>query len=461
MLVLQVLHAAHDDLGHNGFPRTYAALKRVFYWKGMKENIRDHCNMCATCTLHRSENIKFERKIFHPSLLPMDLICMDLIGEFHPPTSHGHHYALTAVCMLTGFTWCIPLKTKTAEEDAKAYLDHIYILFGGSIKILTDNGTEFKNKLFKEVITKLSMEFSIHSPLYRPQSNGKIEGFHRFLKACIAKHINHGLEWDELTPMATACYNFFPNCSVRESAFFIMFRRNPINKLNMMLHAARRYFHDDNGLPNLEALKNIYQVVAQQLLNSRERYIKKHHNQQPSVPQLQAGDLILIKNHTAKSFEPKYKGNYRVVKIHGNNMEIWDFRGNISMVHVTDVKRTTLMEQVADDYEQLGKQGRFSKKCIPRGYIPDLDWTTIHEDLDQPIRPVKQEEDPTETLQPQLHPQRYRDHQVVVLDPKPSSKLPPYSRDNWNAIHQQWIHWNAIQLKQRSVKCKLLQKFII
>ena len=51
----------------------------------------------------------------------------------------------------------------------------------------------------------------------------------------------------------------------------------------MMLHSARRYFHDDNGLPNLEALKNIYQVVAQQLLNSREHYVKKHHNQQPSV----------------------------------------------------------------------------------------------------------------------------------------------------------------------------------
>ena len=123
-----------------------------------------------------------------------------------------------------------------------------------------------------------------------------------------------------------------------------------MNKLNMMLHATRRYFHDDNGLPNLEALKNIYQVVAQQLLNCRERYIKKHHNQQPSEPQLQAGDLVLIKNHTAKSFEPKYKGNYRIVKVHGNNVEIWDYRGNISVVHVTDMKRITLMEQVADDY---------------------------------------------------------------------------------------------------------------
>ena len=43
VLVLQVLHAAHDNLGHKGFLRTYAALKRVFYWKGMKENITSKC----------------------------------------------------------------------------------------------------------------------------------------------------------------------------------------------------------------------------------------------------------------------------------------------------------------------------------------------------------------------------------------------------------------------------------
>ena len=50
---------------------------------------------------------------------------MDLIGEFHPPTSRGHRYALTAVCMLTGFTWCVPLKKKTVEEVAK----HIWTTF--------------------------------------------------------------------------------------------------------------------------------------------------------------------------------------------------------------------------------------------------------------------------------------------------------------------------------------------
>ena len=70
------------------------------------------------------------------------------------------------------------------------------------------------------------------------------------------------------------------------------------------------------------------------------------------------------------------------------------------MVHVTDVKKVTLTEQVADDYKNLGKQGRFSKKCIPSGYIPDFDWTTIHNDQDQPIKPIQQQDPAEDTTTP-------------------------------------------------------------
>ena len=70
------------------------------------------------------------------------------------------------------------------------------------------------------------------------------------------------------------------------------------------------------------------------------------------------------------------------------------------MVHITDVKKITLMEQVADEYEQLGKEGRFSKKCIPRGYIPDFDSTTIHQNQDQPIKPIKQQDPIKDTTTP-------------------------------------------------------------
>ena len=58
----------------------------------------------------------------------MEFIAMDLIGEFHPASSKGNRYALTAICMLTGFTFCIPLKSKKAEDVVTAYLNHIWTL---------------------------------------------------------------------------------------------------------------------------------------------------------------------------------------------------------------------------------------------------------------------------------------------------------------------------------------------
>ena len=81
----------------------------------------------------------------------MEFISMDLIGEFYTPTSEGHHYALTVMDMLTGFIFWSPLENKRAEEVIQAYLNEFYYRFEGSRKILSDNGTEFKNKVFKEV----------------------------------------------------------------------------------------------------------------------------------------------------------------------------------------------------------------------------------------------------------------------------------------------------------------------
>ena len=78
----------------------------------------------------------------------------------------------------------------------QAYVDEVYAKFGGSVKILSDNGIEFKNQLFMDVATQLHVELKVYSPPYHPQSNGKIEGFHNFLKACMSKHVSKSLEWD-------------------------------------------------------------------------------------------------------------------------------------------------------------------------------------------------------------------------------------------------------------------------
>ena len=322
---------------------------------------------------------------------------MDLIDEFHLPSSQGNCYALMGVCMPMGFTWCIPIKSKKAVDVLRAYMQLVYSVFGGSTKILTDNGTEFKNEVFRDMLQKLGTEKLIHSPPYRPQSNGRIEGFHRYLKACIAKHMRNGLEWDQIMAMATAAYNYFPNMSAKELAFFLMYGRDPVNKLSSILNAPRRYLGNETALPDLEALKNMYQIVAQQLYNSRQHYIKDNkYNKYNKVTDhgILVGDLVLVKDHTAKSFEPQYKEDYCVVQIYGTNaLQVFDKRGKLHNVHITDVKRVNMTEKVTTQLKEIYNKGRKAKSLIPQGIIPDLGWNTDQQGMNwQPLPKEKQPE---------------------------------------------------------------------
>ena len=102
-----------------------------------------------------------------------------------------------------------------------AWRNHIAFPFRVSRKILTDNGTEFKNSLFAEVAKELGLERKIYSPPYRPQSNGVLEGFHKFLKSSFSKHISRHKEWDDVAAMAAASYNYMPNQHSKEAPFFV------------------------------------------------------------------------------------------------------------------------------------------------------------------------------------------------------------------------------------------------
>ena len=96
----------------------------------------------------------------------------------------------------------------------------MYSKFGGSLKILSDNGTEFKNKIFEHVAKELGVVYKLYTPPYHPASNGRIEGFHAFLKACISKHVSPQLEWDALVPLACALHTISYQMNIQKNPLF-------------------------------------------------------------------------------------------------------------------------------------------------------------------------------------------------------------------------------------------------
>ena len=268
-LVDVVLHLSHNQLGHNGYQRTYAAIKHLYFCKGMRAQILQYCKKCKVCAVQKVQKTQFEKQIFEHGVQLMEFVSMDLIGEFHPPSSKGNRYALTAVCMLTGYMFCIPLKNKSAEEIVTAWRNHIAFPFGVCRKLLMDNGNEFKNDLFSRVAEQLGVERKIYSPPYRLQSNGRIEGFHKFLKSCLAKHISRHREWDDVVPLATASYNWLPNQHSKESPFFVMFGRDALTNLSQLTKPNLRYMGTDLIL-DLKLMSNIFQTQIHNLRMARE-----------------------------------------------------------------------------------------------------------------------------------------------------------------------------------------------
>ena len=346
----------------------------------MKKSVHQHCTSCQVYTKHNIKTQQLRNKHFSSPPQPMEFIAMDLIGEFHPTFSKGNKYALTAICMLTGFTFCIPLKSKKAEDVINTYINHICCPFGPSKKILTDNGTEFKNKLWTEVFDKLRTEQKF-TPIYSPQCNGQIEGFYKFLKATIAKQLENRVEWDDLVWKATAAYNFFPTESSGIAPFFLMFRWEAAVKHTLLESESPKYLGTDDCMINIELVSKLYLVVVHNLNEARKaRDGNKQKKNTRNPEQLKVGDNVLVRDHTSKAFQPKYKDFCIIGLLGKNRVEIKNNHGHTTKVHRRDVKKIPMTETVCQLYEeeQVGKV-RNGKKAIPDSKMPDLGWDATEE----------------------------------------------------------------------------------
>ena len=155
------------------------------------------------------------------------------------------------------------------------------------------------------------MERKIYTPPYQPQSNGRIEGFHNFLKSCLTKHISRNREWDDIAPLTTTSYNWLPNQHSKESPFFVMFGMDALTNLKHLISPKLRYMGMEELILDLEIVSKIYQSQIHNLKLARQCVIE---DQRPVPnPNINTGDLVLVRDHTSKSFMPKYKTDYHVI----------------------------------------------------------------------------------------------------------------------------------------------------
>ena len=143
-------------------------------------------------------------------------------------------------------------------------------------------------------------------------------------------------------------------------------------------------------------MTKLYNVVAHNLNEARKARDGKKKGTTPKEPErLKIGDNILVRDHTSKAFQPKYKDFCIVGLLGKSQVKIKDNHTHITKVHRRDVKKIPMTEKVCKLYEeeQTGKT-REGRKAVPTSKMPDLAWDIAETQL---IQEAQKENSPNMT----------------------------------------------------------------
>ena len=129
---------------------------------------------------------------------------------------------------------------------------------------------------------------------------------------------------------------------------------------------------NDINIISLEAMKNLYEITATNLKLAKE---KGDPQEQLPPTNLHPGDTVLIQNHVKGPFDPKYVGDYRVVSLKGNQVEIQPAVGGLTETkHIKHVKYILPIDKYIDRLPDYFGFGRKTMLRINPDQIPDLHW---------------------------------------------------------------------------------------
>ena len=196
---------------------------------------------------------------------------------------------------------------------------------------------------------------------------------------------------------ATAAYNFFPTESSGIAPFFLMFRREAAVKHTLLESENPKYLRTNDGFINVGLMTKLYNVVAHNLNEGRKARDGKKKGTTPKEPErLKIGDNILIRDHTSKAFQPKYKDFCIVGLLGKNQVEIKDNHGHITKVHRRDARKIPMTEKVCKLYEEeQTEKTREGRKAVPTSKMSALGWDIAETQL---IHKTQKENSPNMTL---------------------------------------------------------------
>ncbi len=326
--------------GHPQVDKLYRSVGGRYYWRGMYSMCEKVVRECLVCQAMQGYGKRREGSMQPMTAdAPNEQIGLDLIVM--PVSSLKYRYILVIVCYFTKYCRAIALEKKNMESIAVAFFLNWLLPYGAPDRIVSDQGTEFVNTLFKRITELAGVVHRVTTP-YHPQANGQVESTNKLIVRVIRFIMNRSQDnWDRVLPIAEAAVNTRQHPATLETPFFLWhLREYRLPHQLMVKQPVSQYLHSCQFVHELMSdIDNIYERTRLNILmdkNDRKEYYDSVYGKMrlgfrvgdkvwlytPKIVEVEGKQgLVREKSKLARTWE----GPFRVVKLVGTGPPYNDY----------------------------------------------------------------------------------------------------------------------------------------
>jgi hypothetical protein len=293
-------HHSTSIAGHEGFSKTYKSIKELYKWINMKNDIKKFIKSCIHCQINKVNRhpTKAPMEITSTAKQPFEKIFLDIVGPL-PITENGNRFILTFQDDLTKFSYAQAITNHEAKTIAEKLFQFIMI-FGIPKSIVTDNSSDFKSELMKEVNSLFKIRHITTSP-YHPQSNGALERSHSTLKDYLKHFINKSqTNWDEFVITAMFSYNTCIHSTTHYTPYELVFANKAILPHSITNAPDFRYSYEDYHQQLKLRLNKSFDIARSNIIKSKEKSKIRYDITTKDLHHYNIGDFVLVLDKSNK-----------------------------------------------------------------------------------------------------------------------------------------------------------------
>ncbi|KAJ3706727.1 hypothetical protein LUZ61_010432 [Rhynchospora tenuis] len=254
---------------------------------------------------------------------------MYIIGPIDPPASNGHRFILAATDYFSKWAEARSYREVKASDVVKFFTTNILYRYGTPRKIISDNGTAFKNTRIDEFTKRHNIEWR-YSSVYNPRANGLAEAFNKTLIKILRKTIgDNQKDWHNKLSEALWAYRITHRTPTQATPYSLVYGTEAVLPIEIELPSLRVAMASE--IPMTKQMQLRFQeldgmderrLIAQQNLELYQARMTRAYEKLARPRAFKKGELVLALRrpitgrHHGPKFTPNWEGPFIIDQVY-------------------------------------------------------------------------------------------------------------------------------------------------